>query len=62
MRLEIRQSESVWLSSSGYKALLIGCDAFPVVDLGVRQLDLGFGLLACHGMGKDLHAAKETED
>jgi len=56
------------LLASEDQALLIGGDAFFVLDLsldiidGVRGLDLEGDGLASQGLDKDLHASTETED
>ena len=64
----IRKSSAVLeLLSSEDKSLLIGRDAFLVLDLsldvvnGVRGLDLEGDRLAGEGLDEDLHATAETE-
>ena len=64
----VRESAAVLkLLASEDEALLIGRDAFLVLDLGldvvdgVRRLDLEGDRLAGEGLDEDLHATAETE-
>jgi len=64
----VRKSSSVFELFPGKdEALLVGWDAFLVLDLCLDIVDCVGGLdlegdgLSCQGLDKDLHAATETE-